>query len=120
MHGPQALASTTPPMSWSDFIWPSRSIVARTCSDPGVIRNGTADLMPRAIACFATVAARLMSSYDEFVQLPISADEIPIGDAQSGLAHSFASADIGRVRSGECGPVTNGSSADKSSEITRS
>src|SRR5687767_13299189 len=76
MHGPQALASTLPLMSCRGFIWPSRSMVARTCADPGVIRNGMAAETPRVRACVATSAARLMSSYEEFVQLPISAEEI--------------------------------------------
>ena len=62
MQGPQALASTTPLMSFSDCIWPSRSIVARTCSEPGVTRNGTAAFKPCTFACSATSAARLMSS----------------------------------------------------------
>ena len=62
MHGPQALASTVPSMSLSDCIWPSRSIVARTCSEPGVTRNGTPALIPCALACSATSAARLISS----------------------------------------------------------
>ena len=46
MHGPQALASTVPSMSFSDCIWPSRSIVARTCSEPGVTKNGDGRLEP--------------------------------------------------------------------------
>src|SRR5206468_4612139 len=62
MHGPQALARTTPLMSLSDCICPSRSMVARTCSEPGVTRNGTAVFRPCAFACSATSAARLMSS----------------------------------------------------------
>ena len=37
MHGPQALARTTPPNSRRVSAIPSRSIVARICSDPGVI-----------------------------------------------------------------------------------
>jgi hypothetical protein len=36
MQGPQAFASTTPPISSSARSWPSRSIVARTRSEPGV------------------------------------------------------------------------------------
>ena len=62
MQGPQAFASTVPLMSLSDCIWPSRSMVARTCSEPGVTRKGTAALTPCACACSATSAARLMSS----------------------------------------------------------
>src|SRR5262249_28902115 len=62
MQGPQAFARTTPFMSLRDCIWQSRSMVARTCSDPGVTRNGPAALMPCDFACSATSAARLMSS----------------------------------------------------------
>jgi hypothetical protein len=62
MHGPQALASTVPPISLSEAICPSRSMVARTCSEPGVTMNGTAVCTPCARACSATSAARLMSS----------------------------------------------------------
>ena len=39
MHGPQALASTVPPMASRSASRPSRSIVARTCSEPGVMRS---------------------------------------------------------------------------------
>jgi hypothetical protein len=69
IQGPQAFARTTPFISLRDCIWPSRSMVARTCSEPGVTRKGTAALKPCALACSATSAARLMSSYEEFVQL---------------------------------------------------
>ena len=62
MQGPQALASTVALMSFSDCICPSRSMVARTCSDPGVTINGTAACSPRALACSATSAERLISS----------------------------------------------------------
>ena len=36
MHGPHALASTVPPADSNTSMSPSRAIVARTCSDPGV------------------------------------------------------------------------------------
>ncbi len=39
MHGPQALASTVPPMASRSARRPSRSMVARTCSEPGVIEQ---------------------------------------------------------------------------------
>lgn len=41
MQGPQALASTVPPTFSKISIKPSRSIVARICSLPGVMVNGT-------------------------------------------------------------------------------
>ena len=62
MHGPQALANTTASMSLRDCICPSLSMVARTCSEPGVTMKGTANFMPWALACSATSAERLMSS----------------------------------------------------------
>jgi hypothetical protein len=40
IHGPQALARTTAPTSSNTSLIPSRSIVARICSEPGVQRNG--------------------------------------------------------------------------------
>ena len=97
-------------------IWPSRSIVARTCSEPGVTRNGAAALSPCALACSATSAARLMSSYEELVQLPISAVEICVDEPV--LRHRAPrrrAAEIGRARSGECGPTMCGSSFERSS-----
>ena len=42
MQGPQALASTVASMAWREAIWPSRSMVARTCSEPGVTMRGVA------------------------------------------------------------------------------
>ena len=75
MHGPHALANTVAPMERSDSIWPSRSMVALTRSDPGVTISGTFARAPFAIAWFATSAARLISSLDEFVQLPINVAE---------------------------------------------
>ena len=62
MHGPHAFASTMASISWSAPICPSRSIVARTCSEPGVTINSVAAETPRPDACRATSAARDMSS----------------------------------------------------------
>ena len=62
MHGPQAFARTVAWMSSREDSCPSRSMVARTCSEPGVTMKGTAVATPRALACSATSAARLMSS----------------------------------------------------------
>ncbi len=62
MHGPHALAKTVAPSALSVAIWPSRSIVARTRSEPGVTMKGVAGLRPWAWACCATSAARLISS----------------------------------------------------------
>ena len=51
-------------------------MVARIILEPGVTCNGTLVLTPFSLACSATSAARDMSSYEEFVQLPIRATEI--------------------------------------------
>eukprot|EP00955_Chlamydomonas_euryale_P072936 361570-Chlamydomonas_euryale.AAC.6 len=73
MHGPHELDSTVPPILANVSIMPSRSIVARICSEPGEMVNGTLALMPAASACFAMDAARAMSSYEELVHEPMSA-----------------------------------------------
>src|SRR5437660_7270386 len=86
MHGPQALASTVAPMASRSARSPSRSIVARTCSDPGVTRSGVRARSPLAAAWRATLAARLMSSYDELVHDPTHAC-----DRRSGQPRAFAS-----------------------------
>ena len=62
MHGPQALASTVAPTASRSASNPSRSIVARICSEPGVTSNSTFDVSPFAEAWRATDAARVMSS----------------------------------------------------------
>ena len=71
MHGPQAFASTTAPISSSASSWPSRRIVLWICSEPGVHQSFVAAFTPFSVACRATSAARVRSSYEEFVQLPI-------------------------------------------------
>src|SRR5829696_4467670 len=75
MQGPQALASTVAPTACRSASSPSRSTVARTDSDPGVTSRGVRVRRPRAEAWRATLAARLMSSYDELVHEPTSAWE---------------------------------------------
>ena len=80
MHGPHALASTVAPIASRSASRPSRSIVARTCSEPGVISSGVFDPQaPAPTAWRAIDAARPMSSYDELVHEPTSADEISSG-----------------------------------------
>ena len=62
------------------------------------------------------LAARVMSSYDEFVHEPTHAAE-----SRTGQSWSRASApmrDTGRARSGVCGPTMWGSSVERSSSIT--
>ena len=79
MHGPHALASTVAPIASRSASRPSRSIVARTCSEPGVMSSGVLTRRPAAFAWRATCAARPMSSYDEFVHEPTSAYEMSSG-----------------------------------------
>ena len=62
MHGPQALARTLAPIDSRSASRPSRSTVARTVSDPGVMSRGVWVRRPAAAAWRATLAARLMSS----------------------------------------------------------
>ena len=50
MHGPHAFASTVAPMASRSSSSPSRSMVARTCSDPGVMRSGDLTVSPAALA----------------------------------------------------------------------
>src|SRR5437764_14337274 len=73
MQGPQALAKTVAPIASRSARRPSRSMVARTCSDPGVTRSGVRARSPWAAAWRATLAARVMSSYDELVHDPTHA-----------------------------------------------
>src|SRR3954462_8419557 len=87
MHGPQALARTVPPIASRSASSPSRSIVARTCSEPGVMSSWVLARSPRADAWRAIDAARVMASYDEFVHEPISAEEISTGTPFS-FAHA--------------------------------
>ena len=113
MHGPQALASTVAPTASRSASRPSRSIVARICSEPGVTSSSVLAVMPLAAACRAIEAARVMSSYDEFVHDPIRAAEISSGQPFS-LAAVPTSAPTRWARSGECGPLIIGLSSSRS------
>ncbi|CAB4614203.1 unannotated protein [freshwater metagenome] len=62
MHGPHALARTVAPIASRSASNPSRSIVARICSEPGVISNSVFAFKPFDAAKRATDAARVMSS----------------------------------------------------------
>ena len=62
MHGPQALASTVAPTASRSASRPSRSIVARICSEPGVTSSSVFAVRPLAEAWRAIDAARVMSS----------------------------------------------------------
>src|SRR5688500_9276348 len=75
IHGPQAFAKTVPPISLRAFICPSLSIVALIISDPGVTKREVLVLAPFRSACSAIPDALDISSYEEFVQLPMRATE---------------------------------------------
>jgi hypothetical protein len=62
MQGPQALARTVAPISDRVAIWPSRSMVASICSEPGVTHRVVLAEAPTVMAWRATSAAREMSS----------------------------------------------------------
>src|SRR3954449_9266703 len=112
MHGPQALASTVPPIASRSASNPSRSMVARTCSDPGVMRSCVLARSPLADAWRAIDAERVMYSYDELVHEPTSADDTSTGTPLS-LAHAPTS-DTSWARSGVSGPLINGCNVDRS------
>ena len=84
MHGPQALASTVAPIASRSASSPSRSIVARICSEPGVISSSVFAVSPLAAAWRAIEAARVMSSYEELVHDPTSAADTSSGQPFSG------------------------------------
>ena len=62
MQGPHALAIITPPMLLNTSSNPSRSHVNRICSEPGVTINSDFTFKFFSSACFATDAAREISS----------------------------------------------------------
>src|SRR5437868_14504068 len=106
MQGPHAFANTTPPTFSNSFINPSRSIVNRTNSLPGVIVNSDCAFSPLPTASLTIEALRLISSYEEFVQLPIRATS-----NFSGQPFAFTASAIfetGVARSGVKGPFTYG------------
>src|SRR5919202_4206534 len=98
IQGPHAFARTVAPIDFMDSTCPSRSIVALTISEPGVTRRGTFIFAPFDLACSAMLAARDISSYEEFVHDPISATEI--ASIYELFFTSFAICDIGLARSG--------------------
>ena len=116
IHGPQALVKIVAFKSVKVLINPSRSAVYLTCSDPGLIPNSAFVANPFAIACCAIDAARLKSSYDEFVHEPIKPHSTFNG--QLFFAASSFIFEIGVARSGVNGPFKCGSSSDKLISIT--
>ena len=93
-------------------------MVARICSDPGVMVKSTLALIPALSAWRATEAARCMSSYDELVQLPIRPAFSCVG--QPFLRRASANDESGCARSGVKGPLTCGSRVERSMSMTRS
>ena len=79
MHGPQAFAIIVAPIFWKASIIPSRSAVARICSEPGLTIKGAAtakcfqlpdgqwkqpDLNPDKMNWYMNLSARLPSYAD--------------------------------------------------------
>ncbi len=62
MQGPQALAYTVAPILLKVSIKPSRSIVKRICSEPGVMLNSAFDFRFFAATCLARDTEREISS----------------------------------------------------------
>src|SRR5207248_10710559 len=79
MQGPHAFARMVATMASRSWSRPSRSMVARTRSDPGVTSSGVFTCRPPPAAWRAIDAVRELSSYVEFVQEPISAELILCG-----------------------------------------
>mmetsp|Transcript_9808 Transcript_9808/g.26683 ORF Transcript_9808/g.26683 Transcript_9808/m.26683 type:complete len:321 (-) Transcript_9808:629-1591(-) len=109
MHGPHAFARTVPPTFSKISVSPSLVMVALICSLPGLMANGTLALIPAARACLATLAALVMSSYEELVQEPISPAETLLG--QPFFLTASANSEIPCAKSGVKGPLTCGSSS---------
>ena len=84
---------------------PSRSIVARTCSEPGVTSSGTRRSAPCALACSRDVggAAHVLVRGVRAAADQRRRDAVD-GSRSSRSATSAASCESGRARSGECGP----------------
>ena len=91
-------------------------MVARTCSEPGVISSCVLARRPWPTAWRAIDAARVMSSYDELVHEPMSAEEISVGTPFS-RAHAPTSL-TSCARSGVSGPLMSGSSVERSISMT--
>ena len=124
MHGPAGVRQCTDaPIPSSACICPSRSIVARICSDPGVTSSRAAVEQPvplhlRRRDIGGRAAHVLVGGVGAATD--VSAVDIVSTDPLAGSAISAARREIGRARSGLCGPTTCGSSIDRSSAITRS
>lgn len=103
MQGPQALARTVLPASEKVSSTPSRSTVARICSLPGVTKKSATGFRPAALACLTRDSERVMSWYEELVQLPIKPAPKVVGQL---LALTISlKAERGVERSGVNGPL---------------
>ena len=79
IHGPHAFAKTVAPICANISKKPSLSMVYLTSSLPGVMVNSAFVFKPFSATCFARLAARLISSYEELVQLPINPTSTFVG-----------------------------------------
>ena len=100
---PQALARTVLPASEKVSRSPSRSTVARICSLPGVTKKSAFGFKPAALACLTRDSERVMSWYEELVQLPIRPAPKVVGQLFA-LTVSL-NAERGVERSGVKGPL---------------
>ena len=86
-------------------IWPSRSMVARTCSEPGVTRSGVGILSAVRLGLLRRRRRRgSCPRTTSWCSCRSRAAEIWPGSPPSSTA-SAASFEIGRARSGVCGPT---------------
>ena len=77
IQGPHAFARTTTPTSCKVLVIPSRSIVARICSEPGVHRKGTLAVNPAPCACFAMSATLVLRVSTEMSPLRLHEESLP-------------------------------------------
>jgi len=91
-------------------------MVARICSEPGVMVKPDLALRPCAAASSAIDAARDMSSYDELVHEPMRPTESFSGQLLSLTA--WANLLSGVARSGVYGPLMCGSSSERLISMT--
>jgi hypothetical protein len=96
-------------MSSKASMKPSRAIVARTCSEPGVMVKADLALRPCEAASRAIEADRDMSSYDELVHEPMR--PTLSSEGHECFLTSAANLEMGVARSGVKGPLMWGSSS---------
>src|SRR5690606_22640157 len=102
IHGPHALVKMVAPSFSKTSKSPSLSAVYRICSEPGFIPKSLFGFNFLSTACCAMEAALDKSSYEEFVQEPISPQSTFMG--QSFLLAFSPNSPTGVAKSGVKGP----------------